>query len=146
MADKIDYNKLIDELFSDANFAKPYMDVMKTFIGTPVLQEILEQSIKQNSVGKLDSRKFFRKIRALLIEMADFYDIRKNSFVVPNDNIWNEDNPITCLPTLPVIGTKQGTEYLNITNICERVGTDLKKLTAEDFGLLNELHKKYKKG
>lgn len=149
MAEKIDYNKLIDELFSDENFTKPYADVIKTFMATPMLAEIFDNAIKQNSVGTMDIRKFYRKVRALLIEMSVHHCWRPENTTIPNENIWNENEPMKCLPVNnhAAFGSEFGDhDYDKVMNICKRIGTDLKKLTEKDFGLLNKLHKEYKKG
>lgn len=149
MAEKIDYNKLINDMFSDKNFAKPYADLMKTFMDAPMLSEILENAIKQNSVGTMDLRKFYRKVRALLIEMSVHHCWRPEDTNIPNENIWNENEPMKCLPVNnhAEFGSEIGDhDYNKVMNICKRIGTDLKKLVAEDFELLNKLHKEYKKG
>lgn len=153
MAEKIDYNKLINELFNDDNSAmsafKPYIDVMKTFMGTPALAEIFENAIKQNSVGTMDIRKFYRKVRTLLIEMSVHHCWRPEDTHIPNENIWNENEPMKCLPVNNHAffdGEIGDNDYMKVMDICKRIGTDLKKLAAEDFELLNKLHKEYKKG
>jgi hypothetical protein len=158
MAEKIDYTKLINELFNPDDGSlkqfKPYMDVMKTFVITPGISQIFETSMKEYAVndGKLNLKKFYKRIRLLLIEMGEFYEWGDN-LIVPNKNIWNENDPKTCLPTVVGIFSDTNTpikpgshEYFKIHDICHAVGTNLQKITIEDFGYLNKLHKKYKKG
>ena len=154
MAEKIEIEKILDDLFKkDNNLSKqfkPYLDVMKTFIATPGLSEIFETSMKEFAVndGKLDLKKFYKRIKLLLIEMSEFYDWNKTDFCIPNDNIWNKNYPLRSLPGLISHSNCIGNcgEYNSVVGICNRVQTDLKKLTVEDFKFLNELHQKYKKG
>ena len=100
MAEKINIDKILGDLFktddSSLKQFKPYMDAMKTFIATPGLSEIFETSMKEFAVndGKLDLKKFYKRIKLLLIEMSEFYDWNKTDFSIPNDNIWNKNYPL----------------------------------------------------
>lgn len=151
MAEKIDCTKIINELFDTDDDAlkefKPYLDLMGDFMATPGLSEIFETSMKQCAVNddKLDLKKFYKKIRLLLIEMSEFYDWG-DLLHIPNENIWNENCPSRSLPTFTGRPIGNCGEYNSVVGICNRVQTDLKKLIVRDFEFLNKLHQKYKKG
>jgi len=151
LSENIDYNKLIDELLHDKRFAATipgqYGDVLKHFLDLPGIGEIFQESIKMASKikdDKMDLRKFYMKIRKLLIEMSEFYGWTGN-FNLPNENIWSETDPKVCLPSSfglfrNHIAEKEWHAIYHITN---RVDTELKNLTLEDFEYLNKLHRKY---
>lgn len=164
----IDYKKLIDDLLADDKFTTMlpggYGDVLKKFLNMPGMADILQSSIKMASKikdDKMDLKKFYMKIRKLFIEMSKFYGWPKGThyFNMPNENIWNENDPKACLPSANVrnfmpSANFNGTKYYELSEdateewfqiyaITNRVDTNLKNLTKEDFEFLNKLHKKF---
>jgi len=156
MPPKVDYRRLIDEMLTDDKYSSAIPDQYKTilnqFLSIPGMTGILEYAIENASKAKdskMDLKKFYMKIRKLFIEMSKFYDWEKG-FILPNENIWDENDPSVCLPTgvglFNLTNSDDFTasnEWINIHAIASRVGTDLKKLTIDDFDYLNKLHKKF---
>jgi hypothetical protein len=156
VSESVNYTKLIEEMLQDDKFnavlPKQYTTVLKQVLTIPGMDDIFDLAIKNASSVKDDKmslKKFYKKVRTLLIEMGKFYEWEK-SLVVPNKNIWNEDEPRTCLPTaVGIFSNTNGSEadgsheYFKIHDICHGVGTKLQNITVEDFRYLNKLHKKF---
>jgi hypothetical protein len=157
MPPKIDYNKLIDELLNDEKFdaviPEAYGTILKQFLSIPGMSDIFDATMRNASSvneDKMSIKKFYKKVRKLLIEMGEFYGWEDN-IIVPNENIWNEDNPQTCLPHVVKVfsnvkntNAKGSDEYFKVYDICNKIGKNLQNITVDDFQYLNNLHKKFK--
>ena len=152
----MNYEKMINKILDDDIFTPEisikYDEIIKTFINIPGIEEIFKSSMKDAlsiNDDKMNLKKFYKKVRQLLIEMSKFYNCK---FIIPNENIWNENDPLNCLPFRESVYKSSETgkkypefleEYNTVYNISFKVRTNLQNATTGDFKYLNNLHKKY---